>query len=168
MCEGQQGKGIVVWAAFLTDVVHEVLPVTDGVRIAMLYHLHRDGSSLRPLRARPMTALPPLAACLKDIATVVGASGGQDGSGSDSEDSLWQSKRPAFVGILLEHAYGGVLSAEKLQGLDRMIYDALAPFLPERAWPALTSGFTDQVEVTKSGALHRLSTCRVSLPRSTK
>lgn len=121
-------KGEVAWTAFFANVLHEVLPVTQGVRIAMLYHIHRVATPQIIPRARAKSSLPPLAACLKEISTCVSASKEEDED--DNDGGLWQSTRPAFAGFLLDHAYGGRLSAEKLQGGDRTLYDAVSSFMP--------------------------------------
>jgi len=105
----------------------EVLPVTHGLRVAMLYHLHQVAT---PQRVSPPPAkkklLPPLAACLKEISAA--ATSMEEDFVDD--DELWESTRPAFAGFLLQHAYGGKLSPEKLQGFDKTLYDIVAPFLP--------------------------------------
>lgn len=123
-----RNKNEVAWTAFFANVLHEVLPVTQGVRIAMLYHLYQITTPQITPRSRAKTSLPPLAACLKEISTCVRASKEEDED--DNDEGMWQSTRPAFAGFLLEHAYGGSLSAEKLQGSDRSLYDAVASFMP--------------------------------------
>ncbi|KAJ3191321.1 hypothetical protein HK101_007882 [Irineochytrium annulatum] len=59
--EDSKSPGLVRWAAFYSDVQHEILPVTDGYRITLTYNLHwaaKRGGLLSGDKARAHTENP--------------------------------------------------------------------------------------------------------------
>jgi predicted 2-oxoglutarate/Fe(II)-dependent dioxygenase YbiX len=95
---------MAAFAAFYADCVHEVLPVTSGCRLVLVYNLVREGRGRRP---QP----PDYEAETQRIAALLTAWGASEW-GSDDE-------APAKLVYPLEHAYTPAeLSFQALKGAD--------------------------------------------------
>ena len=126
----EAGSGKVQWAAFYSDVLHEVEPVTSGYRVTLTYDLYADTSrhvaggerveygtdgqlAVVP-RALPATAV---AACPLAAAAVAAA----------TNPARWS--RGGYMGIFASHAYpitsAGSVDAKLLKGADALVWRAL-------------------------------------------
>ena len=124
------GSSAVQWAAFYSDVLHEVEPVTSGYRVTLTYDLYADTSrhvaggerveygtdgqlAVVP-RALPATAV---AACPLAAAAVAAA----------TNPARWS--RGGYMGIFASHAYpitsAGSVDAKLLKGADALVWRAL-------------------------------------------
>jgi len=102
----------LAFAAFYADCVHEVMPVTSGYRMALVYNLVRRGAGHVPEPPDHSTELDTVAALLKDWA---------DGKHSPDDDS------PEKLIYPLEHAYTPAeLGFEALKGADAAIAKVVA------------------------------------------
>ena len=89
------GASGVRWAAFYADCSHEVLPLDDGVRVALVYNLVRQGAPTGP----------------SDDSGLVGALA--------DELSGWDSDSPVKLVWVLEHRYSEAeLGWDRLKGAD--------------------------------------------------
>jgi len=101
------------FAAFYADCVHEVLPVTSGCRLALVYNLVRAGKGPLPVPPDYDTEQNAAAALLAAWAA---------GKQSPEDDS------PEKLIYPLEHAYTPAeLAFDALKGADRAAADVLVP-----------------------------------------
>jgi predicted 2-oxoglutarate/Fe(II)-dependent dioxygenase YbiX len=102
----------VAFAAFYADCVHEVLPVTDGCRLVLVYNLLRSGQGARPEPPSYEREQQKVAALLQAWATRKG-----------SRDE----PQPKKLVYLLEHAYTPAeLGLDALKGADAAAASVLA------------------------------------------
>jgi hypothetical protein len=101
----------VAFAAFYADCVHEVLPITSGYRLALVYNLRRQGRGQMPEPPNYDTEQARVAALLRQW------SAAKDAPEDDSSEKLLYP---------LEHAYTPAeLSFEALKGADAAVADVL-------------------------------------------
>jgi predicted 2-oxoglutarate/Fe(II)-dependent dioxygenase YbiX len=94
----------VTFAAFYADCVHEVLPITSGYRLALVYNLQRQGRGQRPAPPNYDTEQAQVTVLLQQW------SAGKDAPDDDSPEKLLYP---------LEHAYTPAeLAFEALKGAD--------------------------------------------------
>ena len=97
----------VTFAAFYADCVHEVLPITSGYRLALVYNLRRQGRGQLPTPPDYDTEQAHVTALLQQWS---------DGKDAPDDDS------PAKLLYPLEHAYTPAeLAFEALKGADAAI-----------------------------------------------
>ena len=101
----------VAFAAFYADCVHEVLPITSGYRLALVYNLRRQGRGQLPEPPNYDTEQTRVAALLRQW------SAAKDAPDDDSPEKLLYP---------LEHAYTPAeLAFEALKGTDAAVADVL-------------------------------------------
>jgi predicted 2-oxoglutarate/Fe(II)-dependent dioxygenase YbiX len=101
----------VAFAAFYADCVHEVLPITSGYRLALVYNLRRQGRGQVPEPPNYDTEQARVTALLRQW------SAGKDASEDDSPEKLLYP---------LEHAYTpAALAFDALKGADAAVADVL-------------------------------------------
>ena len=101
----------VAFAAFYADCVHEVLPITSGYRLALVYNLRRQGRGQLPEPPNYDTEQTRVAALLRQWSTA------KDAPEDDSPEKLLYP---------LEHAYTPAeLAFEALKGADAAVADVL-------------------------------------------
>src|SRR5262249_16482510 len=101
----------VAFAAFYADCVHEVLPITSGYRLALVYNLRRQGRGQLPEPPNYDTEQARVTALLRQWST------GKDAPDDDSPEKLLYP---------LEHAYTPAeLAFEALKGADAAVADVL-------------------------------------------
>ena len=107
------------FAAFYADCVHEVLPVTSGYRLALVYNILRAGKvdlPKPPDYAREEARVVALLQCWTEGQR--GAASGLDGAGDT----------PAKIVFPLEHAYSSAeLGFDRLKGADAAVAGVLRP-----------------------------------------
>ena len=101
----------VTFAAFYADCVHEVLPITSGYRLALVYNLRRQGRGQLPEPPNYDTEQTRVTALLRQW------SAAKDAPDDDSPEKLLYP---------LEHAYTPAeLAFEALKGADAAVADVL-------------------------------------------
>jgi predicted 2-oxoglutarate/Fe(II)-dependent dioxygenase YbiX len=101
----------VTFAAFYADCVHEVLPITSGYRLALVYNLRRQGRGQLPTPPNYDTEQARVTALLRQW------SAEKDAPDDDSPEKLLYP---------LEHAYTPAeLAFEALKGADAAVADVL-------------------------------------------
>ena len=101
----------VAFAAFYADCVHEVLPITSGYRLALVYNLRRQGRGQLPTPPNYDTEQARVTALLRQW------SAEKDAPDDDSPEKLLYP---------LEHAYTPAeLAFEALKGADAAVADVL-------------------------------------------
>src|SRR5712691_12158650 len=106
----------VAFAAFYADCVHEVLPITSGYRLALVYNLRRQGRGQRPEPPNYDTEQARVTALLRQW------SAGKDAPDDDSPEKLLYP---------LEHAYTPAeLAFEALKGTDAAVAAVLVAAAP--------------------------------------
>ncbi|EFN56405.1 hypothetical protein CHLNCDRAFT_144985 [Chlorella variabilis] len=139
-----EAAGEVQWAAFFPDVLHEVLAVTEGTRVALAYELfarpETASGSPQPLKALPGTAAP----LLRALHAALG-----------SKDFLVNGGR---IGFACRHAYPASLVAgvneqavrKMMKGADGAMLHVLAalrvPCTLVRVWQHDIEDAMDEVE----------------------
>ena len=109
---------MAAYAAFYADCVHEVLPVTSGCRLTLVYNLLRQGAGRLPEPPDHEAETARLAALLADWAAGRPAAGGDD---DDDDEAAGKLVYP------LEHAYTPAeLSFQALKGPDAAAAAVLA------------------------------------------
>jgi 2OG-Fe(II) oxygenase superfamily len=108
------------FAAFYADCVHEVLPVTSGCRLTLVYNLLRAGDGPVPAPPDHDTERNAAAALLRAWSA---------GKQSPEDDS------PEKLIYVLEHAYTPAeLAFDALKGADRAVADVLVPAAPQSGY----------------------------------
>jgi predicted 2-oxoglutarate/Fe(II)-dependent dioxygenase YbiX len=106
----------VAFAAFYADCVHEVLPITSGYRLALVYNLRRQGRGQLPTPPDYDTEQARVTALLRQW------SAGKDAPDDDSPEKLLYP---------LEHAYTPAeLAFEALKGADAAVAAVLVAAAP--------------------------------------
>jgi len=101
----------VAFAAFYADCVHEVLPITSGYRLALVYNLRRQGRGQLPEPPNYDTEQARVTVLLRQWST------GKDAPDADSPEKLLYP---------LEHAYTPAeLAFAALKGADAAVADVL-------------------------------------------
>src|SRR5262249_23705548 len=101
----------VAFAAFYADCVHEVLPITSGYRLALVYNLRRQGRGQVPEPPNYDTEQTRVTALLRQW------SAGKDTPDDDAPEKLLYP---------LEHAYTSAeLAFDALKGADAAVADVL-------------------------------------------
>ncbi|WPL17885.1 hypothetical protein Thiowin_02928 [Thiorhodovibrio winogradskyi] len=132
----REDPAAIAYAAFYADCRHQVLPITDGCRLALIYNLfRRDGGPL-PQAPDHDSARGALTQVLSQWSQVDGRGEGQgEWQGGDriegQDASQDQAKWPRKLVLPLEHAYTEAeLGFRKLKGIDAtlaaMLRDAAA------------------------------------------
>ncbi|HLA34061.1 MAG TPA: 2OG-Fe(II) oxygenase, partial [Rhodocyclaceae bacterium] len=121
------------YAAFYADCVHEVLPVTTGCRLTLIYNLLRQGKDAAPQ--------PPTYRLEQErLARLLTQWGSDDGSGGEM---------PRKLIYLLEHAYTPAESSlESLKGADA----AVTPVLMAAAQSAQCEMYLALLSISESGS----------------
>ena len=110
----------IAFAAFYADCVHEVLPVTAGCRVTLVFNLIRKGLGASPSPPEYEAEVSQVAALLGTWArSKIEVSGRSAGSAEDQQPS---EDLPAKIVYPLEHAYTPAeLSFEGLKGADAAV-----------------------------------------------
>jgi hypothetical protein len=128
----------VAFAAFYADCVHEVLPITSGYRLALIYNLRRQGRGQVPKPPNYDTEQTRVTALLRQW------SAGKDAPEDDSPDKLLYP---------LEHAYTPAeLAFDALKGADA----AVAAVLVAATSAADCDLHLALVSITESGSAEHL------------
>jgi hypothetical protein len=124
----------VTFAAFYADCVHEVLPITSGYRLALVYNLRRQGRGQLPEPPNYDTEQARVTALLRQW------SAGKEADENDSPEKLLYP---------LEHAYTpAALAFEALKGTDAAVADVLIAAAPA----ADCDLYLALVSITESGS----------------
>lgn len=119
----REDPAAMAYAAFYADCRHQVLPITDGCRLALIYNLfRRDGG--------PLPQAPDHDSVRTELTQLL-SQWSQCGQGEPQDDTQDQVDWPLKLVLPLEHAYTEAeLSFRKLKGIDAtlaaMVRDAAA------------------------------------------
>ena len=128
----------VAFAAFYADCVHEVLPITSGYRLALVYNLRRQGRGQLPEPPNYDTEQTRVATLLRQW------SAAKDAPDDDSPEKLLYP---------LEHAYTPAeLAFEALKGADAAVADVLVA----AASAADCDLYLALVSITESGSAEHI------------
>jgi predicted 2-oxoglutarate/Fe(II)-dependent dioxygenase YbiX len=114
----------IAFAAFYADCVHEVLPVTKGYRVALVFNLLRKGKGAAP-------APPSYEAEAAEVGALLGR-WSSAASANALDDAAQRDQWPLKIVYLLEHAYTPAeLGFPGLKGIDAAVARLLTTAAPQ-------------------------------------